>query len=91
MKALAAGDDRLRVSEAKQLAHVSASMIYRWGQEGRFGWFTVKQRNKERGIRYIDKRSFLSWLELQREDIHYGLPHPMSQHAKEGPNGNSAN
>jgi hypothetical protein len=47
-------------------------MIYRWMHEGRFGHWTVKRRGFERGVRYIDKQSFLAWLESQRVEIHYG-------------------
>ena len=62
-------DDRLRPKEAAQMARVSVGMIYRWLHEGRFGSWTVKRRGFERGVRYIDKSSFESFLKSQREEV----------------------
>jgi len=64
--------DGLRVKEACQIANVSTAKIYQWINEGRFGTWSVKQRGKERGLRFVDRRSFTAWLESQRAEIHYG-------------------
>jgi len=43
-------------------------MIYVWMKEERFRTWTDKRRNKERGTRYIDAKSFRRWLKEQRKE-----------------------
>ena len=62
-------EDRLRVKQAAQEAKCSGGMIYVWIGENRFKSWTVKRRGFERGIRYIDAKSFRDWLKSQREEI----------------------
>jgi hypothetical protein len=64
-----ADEDRLRVKQAAQEAKCSGGMIYVWMSENRFKSWTVKRRGFERGIRYIDAKSFRTWLKLQREGV----------------------
>ena len=60
--------DRLRVREAAAEGHCSIGMIYVWMKEERFRTWTDKRRNKERGTRYIDAKSFRRWLKEQRKE-----------------------
>ena len=60
--------DRLRVKESAAEAHVSIGMIYVWMKEERFKTWKVTQRDKERGTRFIDAKSFRAWLKSQREE-----------------------
>jgi hypothetical protein len=61
--------DRLRVKQAAKEAECSGGMIYAWIGEGRFKSWTVTRRGYERGIRYIDAKSFRDFLKSQREEI----------------------
>ena len=62
-------DDRLRVKQAAQEGKCSNGMVYVWIHENRFKSWVVKRRGYERGIRYIDAKSFRAWLASQREEL----------------------
>jgi hypothetical protein len=57
--------DRIRPKEAAQIARVSVPLVYRWMHEGGFEHFEVRQRGRERGMRFIVRSSFLKFLEEQ--------------------------
>lgn len=61
--------DRLRVKQAAEEARCSGGMIYVWIDERRFKSWTVTRRGYERGIRYIDAKSFRDFLKSQRGEI----------------------
>jgi hypothetical protein len=61
--------DRLRVKQAAKEAECSCGMIYVWIKENRFKSWTVTRRGYERGLRYVDARSFRAWLRSQREEV----------------------
>jgi hypothetical protein len=61
-------DDRLRVKEAAKQAKTSSGMIYNWIHEDRFQSWVSLRRGFERGIRYIDRKSFERFLQSQREE-----------------------
>jgi hypothetical protein len=60
--------DRLRVKQAAEEAGFSPGMVYVGIKEGWFKSWVVKRRGYERGIRYIDAKSFRDWLKSQREE-----------------------
>lgn len=62
-------DDRLRPREAAEIAHVSVGTINNWWQAGYFESWVVPTRGLERGVRYVDAKSFLSFLDSQREVV----------------------
>jgi hypothetical protein len=49
---------RIRPKEAARIARCSVGTIYLWMHAGHFRTWVVRQRGKERGIRYIDRESF---------------------------------
>jgi hypothetical protein len=61
--------DRLRVKQAAVEAACSPGMIYVGIKEGCFKSWVVRRRGYERGIRYIDAKSFREWLNSQREEV----------------------
>jgi Helix-turn-helix domain len=54
---------RIRPKEAAQLARCSVGTVYVWIHAGHFRTWVVRQRGKERGIRYIDRESFTRFLD----------------------------
>jgi predicted mannosyl-3-phosphoglycerate phosphatase (HAD superfamily) len=62
------GTDIIRPKEAAALSHCSVGTIYVWMGEKRFKHWEVKQRGRERGLRYIDRSSFMEFLAKQREE-----------------------
>jgi hypothetical protein len=54
---------RIRPKEAAGIARCSVGTIYLWMHAGHFRTWVVRQRGKERGIRYIDRKSFEHFLD----------------------------
>jgi len=61
-------DDRIRPKQAAIEAQCSVGMIHVWIKQGHFKSWTVTQRDKERGLRYIDAKSFRAFLASQMEE-----------------------
>jgi len=59
---------RLRPKQAAIEAQCSVGMIHVWIKQGCFKSWTVTQRDKERGLRYIDAKSFRSFLASQMDE-----------------------
>jgi len=63
--------DRIRPKEAARIGEVSVGTIYAWMHLKCFDNWDVRRRGRERGVRYISRKSFMEF--LQSTEVGKGL------------------